>query len=199
MNAIAQPATAIKVDLLEVFRELCETKAFLWSHYQIELPDAVDQLQDWAVEHGLVAAIGQNSVQATMAGPFALVRAELEEDEPTNAELAVEYDAAERWKHLADVVSPMPLQWDLADPRDRWRHTGEPPPPENVRNGDISGRPVNTRQAYHPPKATRQAFWHVVRNADRKALNNWLARHPADAPFLLKIWKEKNARQAAKS
>src|SRR5581483_5827766 len=199
MNNMTQPTVpAIKLaDPLEVFHELCETKAFLWAHYQIELPDAVDQLQAWAMENGLVALIGQDEVQRLMAESCALVHSELDEEQPTEAELAVEYDVVEREIFLgaADLVR----RWEMADPRDRWRHSGEPPLPDGVRNGDIAGRQVNIRQPYHPPKATRQAFWFVVQSADRKALNDWLARHPADAPFLLKIWKEKNARQVAKS
>jgi hypothetical protein len=190
---------AASAPLVEIFQELCETKALLWANYQIELQDAVDQLQTWAVDRGLVAAVGQDAVQEIMAAPFALVRAEPVEAEPTSTDDEVEHDTTNRWQHLADVVSPMLVQWEMADPRDRWRYTGELPPPENVRNGDISGKPAKALQPYHPPKATRQAFWHVVRSADRKALNNWLAHHPADAPFLLKIWKEKNARQAATS
>jgi hypothetical protein len=43
-------------------------------------------------------------------------------------------------------------QWELADPRDRWKHTGEPAPPENVRNADIFGKPLQiavARSPYH--------------------------------------------------
>jgi hypothetical protein len=28
-------------------------------------------------------------------------------------------------------------QWELADPRDRWRHTGEPTPPASARNAEL--------------------------------------------------------------
>ena len=28
-------------------------------------------------------------------------------------------------------------QWEIADPRDRWRHTGEKAPPASVRNAEL--------------------------------------------------------------
>ena len=34
-------------------------------------------------------------------------------------------------------VEQLVRQWELADPRDRWRHTGEPTPPAKVRNAEL--------------------------------------------------------------
>jgi hypothetical protein len=77
-------------------------------------------------------------------------------------------------------------QWELLDPRDAWRHTGEPPPATS----DIpSARP----EPYRTPQSVVDAFLHVVRLGDADYLSRWLAQHPADAPHLLKIWERKNA------
>ena len=75
-------------------------------------------------------------------------------------------------------------QWEMDDPRDRWRHTGEPPPSWHVRNSDMPAGP------YRPTKSTVQEFWHVATHEPAK-LKAWLAQHPADAPALHKIWKAK--------
>jgi hypothetical protein len=85
-------------------------------------------------------------------------------------------------------------QWELADPRDAWRHTGEPPPPSAVRNSDISARPTDKPRPYRTPQATIDAFWYVVRLDDAEHMRTWLAQHPLDAPYLLKLWERKNAR-----
>jgi hypothetical protein len=83
--------------------------------------------------------------------------------------------------------------WELADPRDAWRHTGDLPPPAHVRNGDISARPEKPLH-YRTPQATIEAFWYVVRLDDADYLKRWLDQHPADDKFLCKLWKAKNAK-----
>src|SRR5207253_99235 len=72
----------------------------------------------------------------------------------------------------ADLVR----QWELADPRDRWRHTGERPPPESVRNSDIAAKP-NAPRSYRTPQATVDAFMFVARLDDQDYLARWLAAH----------------------
>jgi hypothetical protein len=76
--------------------------------------------------------------------------------------------------------------WELADPRDRWKHTGEAPP-------KISAAPRARRKPYELFEVVEQAFWYVVRDGDAEYLRRWLARHPLDAPHLMEIWKRKNA------
>lgn len=39
---------------------------------------------------------------------------------------------------MSDYAEDLVRQWELNDPRDRWRHTGERPPSAKVRNSDIS-------------------------------------------------------------
>jgi hypothetical protein len=81
-------------------------------------------------------------------------------------------------------------QWELADPRDRWKHTGEAPVPESVRNSDIAAKPTAPR-SYRTPQATVDAFMFVARLDDQDYLARWLAAHKRDAAHLLKIWKAK--------
>jgi hypothetical protein len=75
-------------------------------------------------------------------------------------------------------------QWELADRRDRWRHTGEQPP-----------RAVSTvpaaAQPYRTPQSTIDAFWYVVGLCNPERLKAWLGDHPQDASFLLKLLEGK--------
>jgi hypothetical protein len=82
-------------------------------------------------------------------------------------------------------------EWELADPRDCWKHTGEPPPTAAVRNSDISARPADKPRPYRTPQATVDAFWFVVSLCDPDRLKAWLSDHPQDEPFLLKLLKGK--------
>jgi hypothetical protein len=79
----------------------------------------------------------------------------------------------------ADLVR----QWEMTDPRDRWRHTGEAPP-------KISNAPPRRPEPYRPAESTVQAFLYVATHEPDK-LKTWLARHPDDAPALHQIWKAK--------
>ncbi|MCC8964894.1 hypothetical protein H8A95_21910 [Bradyrhizobium sp. Pear76] len=76
--------------------------------------------------------------------------------------------------------------WELADPRDAWRHTGEAPSPAHVRNSDISGSAGRPPQ-YRTPQATIDAFRIVLDAGNPDRLATWLRNHPADAPALLEM------------
>jgi hypothetical protein len=54
----------------------------------------------------------------------------------------------------ADLIA----QWELADPRDAWRHTGEQPP--RVVDAPPAAQP------YRTPQSTIDAFMFVARNHD---------------------------------
>jgi hypothetical protein len=84
----------------------------------------------------------------------------------------------------ADLIT----QWELADPRDAWRHTGEPPPPDRVRNGP-QAEPC--RQSNRPAQSTVAAFWYVVALKDPEKLAAWLRDRERDAPSLLKLLEAK--------
>src|SRR5882672_11400846 len=76
----------------------------------------------------------------------------------------------------ADLVR----QWELADPRDVWRHMGDAPPPASVRNSTIGEKPAKAQRPYRTPQSTVDAFWHVVREGNTEKLESWLANHPSD-------------------
>src|SRR5438552_3620374 len=79
----------------------------------------------------------------------------------------------------ADLIA----EWERADPRDAWRHTGEHPPRR---------QPAPAAPPYRTPQATIDAFWYVVRLEDPEYLTRWLAQHPLDASALCKLWEGKN-------
>jgi hypothetical protein len=87
---------------------------------------------------------------------------------------------------VADIVRRL----ELADPRDRWKHTGEAAPPESIRNSDISAKP-NPTPPYRTAQATVDAFWYVVGLADPERFKAWISDHPKDAPFLINLLESK--------
>jgi hypothetical protein len=64
--------------LREVFELRCAARALLFAGGEYSLAEAVDGLQADAEAQSLVAAIGQDAVQAIMAAAFGTVRAEPE-------------------------------------------------------------------------------------------------------------------------
>ena len=88
-------------------------------------------------------------------------------------------------------------QWQLADPRDAWKHTGERPPPKHVRNSNISATPAKAPQ-YRTPQSVVDAFFFVARTKDAAGIAEWLANHPRDEKYLQKIWEQKCSISAAK-
>jgi hypothetical protein len=75
-------------------------------------------------------------------------------------------------------------EWERADPRDCWRHTGEQAP-----------RPVEparaSTQPYRTPQSTIDAFFLILRRGDQDYLTRWLAQHPLDALNLHRLWEAK--------
>lgn len=68
-TALAKAASTISA--AEMFRARCEAKAMLYAAGEIDLIEAVDELQRSAAESGLVAEHGQDVVQQVMARAFA--------------------------------------------------------------------------------------------------------------------------------
>jgi hypothetical protein len=75
------------------------------------------------------------------------------------------------------------MQWELADPRDQWCHTGEPRPVESVE--------TPPRRKHRTSQSTIDAFLHLVREGDESRLESWLMRHPSDAEFLRDMLESK--------
>jgi hypothetical protein len=156
-------------DLPEFFAGLCETRARFVADGALMVCEAADELQAIAKLSGLVDRIGQDAVQDIMHRAFVTVDFLDDEAEAFEREI---------YLRTAELVQ----RWELDDPRDRWRHTGEPPPKPPT-------PPPRRREPYRPPEATESAFWFVAGLDDPDYLAAWLARHPADAPHLLQIWK----------
>jgi hypothetical protein len=76
-------------------------------------------------------------------------------------------------------------RWELADPRDRWKHTGEKRPIVEDIALEFKPRPYTTAQS------TIDAFWCVVGLDDPDRLKAWFANHPRDVPALLKLLETK--------
>jgi len=98
----------------------------------------------------------------------------------TNECCSCAVDAADEVAFLRadDLVT----QWELADPRDRWRHTGEPPPPEQE---------IQVPRPYWTAQSTVDAFFGWIVRQDDATQARWLADHPMDAPYLLELWRQK--------
>ncbi|EIG63473.1 hypothetical protein [Bradyrhizobium sp. WSM1253] len=176
MNA---PAKTLDGKALEDAIWLLETRALIRAYleyeYQFEhLADAIDPLQEFAEQSGLVAAVGQDEVQRLIAAPFArfrnIVAAEVEQE---LACTEIEPDMP------SDYAATLVMQWELADPRDRWRWTGEMPP--------VAASEVKKPATYKPADSTVWAFEYLLGLGDQERLTTWLRNHPADAPILLQI------------
>jgi hypothetical protein len=75
MTAHARITSACALaDPLEVLQARARARATLYAAGELSLHDAVDVLQAWAVDTGLVAEVGQNLVQLIIARAFARVR-----------------------------------------------------------------------------------------------------------------------------
>jgi len=143
-----------------VYAERCQARALLHVAGEISLHDAVDELQAYAEDSGLVDHIGQDAAQDIMGEAFAMV-----DLLPEAADELSEACEAEIMLRAADLVR----QWEAA-----YRPRPEPP---------------RRREAYRPAESTVATFWYVAGLDDPDYLARWLAKHPADAPHLLRISK----------
>jgi hypothetical protein len=160
---------------LEAFKARCWARALLVREGVMEFYEAIDGLQNAAVAYGLIESVGQDEIQHLMSEAF-----------------------GEGLPELHVGVDEMVRRLELQDPRDRWQHTGEGPPPESVRNSDIAGPQESKPRPYRTPQATVDAFFFVTRTKDADGIAEWLAAHPRDAHHLHKLWKQKCSTAAAK-
>jgi len=72
MNApVAKIAPATRVlPAIDVLAIRADVRAYLWWQYQLELDEAVDELQAYAERSGLVRDVGQDRIQQIMADAF---------------------------------------------------------------------------------------------------------------------------------
>ncbi len=74
MAPLAMRAPAPRPTPLEVFALRCWARAYLWAYGELSLHDAVDGLEEYAAESGLISQIGQDAVQTIMAAEFGAYR-----------------------------------------------------------------------------------------------------------------------------
>jgi hypothetical protein len=122
-------------------------------------------------------------------GPSHIELDPIEMDSPTCEQCGCTIEELEDLIYLrvADLVT----EWELGDPRDRWKHTGEPAPSVTVRNSDLETQPSSARP-YCTSQSVIDAFMYVARNHDAAYLARWLANHPQDVETLTKLWETKN-------
>lgn len=142
------------MSVAEEFAECCAIQQWFVDKGWVEKHVAVDNLQLLAELAGYVDELGQDHVQRLMAGAFAPA-----EDLPS------------------DYAATLVMQWELADPRDAWRWTGEMPPLQQAVAIDKRSR--------RTPQATVEAFRFVASLGDADQLAAWLRSHPHDAEALL--------------
>jgi hypothetical protein len=148
---------------------LLETRALIRSFLEYEhqyehLADAIDPLQEFAEQSGLVAAIGQDEVQRLIAAPFERFRAIVA------LEIEAEFSSSLAPDLPSDYATQLVMSWELDDPRDRWRWTGEMPPALQI-------EPKQAR-TYKPADSTVDAFKFVASLGDPDRLRAWLKDHP---------------------
>jgi hypothetical protein len=186
---------AVDIDkLAENFAGHCKNRSLLVLDGTLPRQLAVDELQAVAKLTGLSRRKGWDFVQSLMNDAFAAIDTEICAncersadqhycvDTPKGRELFCDGIDAEITLRAADLVR----QWELDDPRDRWKHTGEAPPPPEL--APIPARP------YRSPKPSVDAFLWLASQENADALAEWLKSHKRDAPYLLKIWKARQCR-----
>ncbi|MHC4043560.1 hypothetical protein [Bradyrhizobium sp. 23AC] len=133
---------------------------------EMEIQWAVDMLQNFAEERGLVAELGQDKVQDVIAAAFIWARTLAAADEAEVEDLP------------SDYALQLVMQWELDDKRDRWKWTGELPP----RREPQPEWP--TRRPYETPQSNIDAFHYVLSLGDADRLAAWLRNHLNDGPAL---------------
>lgn len=139
----------------EEFAKCCASQRWFLDEGWVEKQVSVDILQLFAESAGYVEELGQDEVQQIMAAAFVPLEA-----------------------LPSDYASQLVMQWELADPRDRWRWTGELPPAQQAMALDTP--------TYRTMPSTIAAFHVVLSAGDPDRLAAWLLNHPDDAPTLFK-------------
>ena len=144
-------------DLAAEFAECCGYQRWFVDEGWVSKQVAVDNCELLARRGGYDEALGVDQCQRIMSAAFAPMP-----DLPS------------------DYVQQRLMEWELADPRDRWKWTGEPrPAPER--------REWPARKPYSTPQSTIDAFQVVLQSADQDRISAWIRNHPDDASVLVKL------------
>jgi hypothetical protein len=164
-----------RADALEVFIARAEARALLWQAGELDLHQAVDELQAAAIASGLVAELGQDEVQRLMAEAFAAVRGDLGADEKGSAEPFVPAD--DEYEGLSSTFAAL---CRAADEKQRRK----PPDPRLERLRQPMADDVSLERAYAEvskpagvAESTLQAAEFLIQQNDPQRLRAWLAKH----------------------
>jgi len=160
-----------------------EARAALWAAGEIDLHQAVDELQAAAVRDGLIDELGQDRVQAIMVAAFAPVRDDFSVVED------VEFEAADNWQTLGQAAAGgVETTFAAACAAADEKQARKPPDPrlEKLRrlmDADVSLERVwnelNARAPGDVPTATLRAAEYPIQQGDAEHFREWLARHNA--------------------
>jgi hypothetical protein len=128
VTAHARCPQAASVDLAATFVLRCWARAHLFAEGELDLAEAVDELQESAMKNGMVDGIGQDAVQGMMADAFGAVRAKptaWDSPEGLTADFSLLSTEIDRWattvetlRYLINLDEPPRLRrWLRARPR----------------------------------------------------------------------------------
>jgi hypothetical protein len=163
---VSLPATK-RADPIEVFTARCEARAHLVAAGELELHEAVDGLQEAAERTGLVAARGQDWVQAVMAKTFAPIRA-----------------ADDVIAESAEILAEPPTDDDdeYAGLSSSFARACRAANTERARQK----QPIAQRK-HRLPVSTITATKYLIQQGDPNCLRKWLAEH--STPECAAIWQ----------
>jgi hypothetical protein len=191
----------IRADSVAAFTASCEARAILYAAGELTLHNAVDALQDAAVGRGLVAAIGQDAVQALMSEAFAAVR----DDLPRTDNAAAPITTAQHFSPPADEYDGLPSTFAASCRAADAKQARTPPHPDiekahPLMADDVSleraSRELNTRVPGDVPTATLQAAEYLIREGDEARWGTWFNAHSeSDRAAILKHLEEQRKKR----
>jgi hypothetical protein len=75
MSLLRRSVVYGRPNLEEILIVRAEARVHHWAEYMLGLPQAVDELWEWAVTRSLVDSLGPDAVHAIIAAPFTRLRA----------------------------------------------------------------------------------------------------------------------------
>jgi hypothetical protein len=187
MSTAARAYPAARPSPVEVFVARAEARALLWQAGELDLHEAVDELQRAAIRDGLVAELGQNEVQRLMVEAFAPLRDDLPCAHAATAEPEV----------VPDLISEDENQGDVTLKSADDEYDGLPSTfAKTCREADAKARRQRALERRQAPdqvsEPTLEAAEFLIRLKDPARLRAWLAKHtPAERAAILKHLEQK--------
>jgi hypothetical protein len=182
---------------LAVFIARCEARALLWQAGELDLHEAVDELQAAAVRDGLVAQLGQDEVQRLMVEAFAPLRDDLPWSHAVTTELEPDDDV------VPDLISEDENQGDIVTLKSADdEYDGLPSTFANAcRKADEKARQQRALERptpYRVPSATLRAAEYLLRLGDPPLWRKWFDAHSAQERARILQYLEQRKRRRGK-